>query len=178
VQSFINSNYDVEHDHGAELLGSPAALGSWLERHDLCSGGGGESGGGVNAADLERAITVREGLRALLVAKHEPAGERTDQAAIDALNHAAADLPSTVRLGLDAPQFVARDSTAGSALGLILSYAAAAMLDGTWARLKACRECSWAFYDHSRNGAGRWCSMAVCGGRVKQRAYYSRQAES
>jgi predicted RNA-binding Zn ribbon-like protein len=48
------------------------------------------------------------------------------------------------------------------------------MLDGTWTRLKACRECSWAFYDHSRNGAGNWCSMKVCGGRVKQRAYYER----
>lgn len=50
------------------------------------------------------------------------------------------------------------------------------MLDGTWQRLKACRECSWAFYDHSKNVAGSWCSMKVCGGRVKQRAYYARQS--
>jgi predicted RNA-binding Zn ribbon-like protein len=57
-------------------------------------------------------------------------------------------------------------------------HAAVAMLDGTWSRLKACRECRWAFYDHSRNGAGSWCSMAVCGSRVKQRAYHARRGAS
>ncbi len=60
-------------------------------------------------------------------------------------------------------------------MGLIVSYAAVAMLDGTWSRLKACSECRWAFYDRSRNSTGNWCSMAVCGGRVKQRAHYARR---
>lgn len=40
---------------------------------------------------------------------------------------------------------------------------------GTWRRLKACRKesCRWAFYDRSKNGSGAWCSMRVCGNRVK-----------
>ena len=44
--------------------------------------------------------------------------------------------------------------------------------DGTWSRLKACREddCHWAFYDRSRNRSGQWCVMAVCGNRNKARA--------
>jgi predicted RNA-binding Zn ribbon-like protein len=54
---------------------------------------------------------------------------------------------------------------------------AAAMLDGSFSRLKICPgpDCDWAFYDHSRNQSGRWCSMAVCGGRVKARAHYHRR---
>jgi predicted RNA-binding Zn ribbon-like protein len=32
--------------------------------------------------------------------------------------------------------------------------------------------------DHSRNTAGRWCEMQVCGSRAKQRAYRRRKATS
>jgi predicted RNA-binding Zn ribbon-like protein len=170
VQSFINSNYDLEHDHGAELLDGPAGLARWLDQRALIA-----AGRRVTRADLDRALALRAGLRALLIAQQ---GEEHDEQAIGALNEAAATLPATVRLEPTAPQFAAATKTAHGALGLILAYAAEAMLDGTWPRLKACRECRWAFYDHSRNGAGSWCSMAVCGGRVKQRAYYARRAVS
>jgi predicted RNA-binding Zn ribbon-like protein len=59
----------------------------------------------------------------------------------------------------------------------VLAAAGTAMLDGSWARLKACAgpECEWAFYDRSRNRSGLWCDMAVCGSRHKVRAYRSRQ---
>ena len=52
-----------------------------------------------------------------------------------------------------------------------------AISDGSWSRLKVCPgdDCGWAFYDESRNRAGRWCSMSVCGGREKARAHYRRQ---
>jgi predicted RNA-binding Zn ribbon-like protein len=49
------------------------------------------------------------------------------------------------------------------------------MLDGSWSRLKACRQCGWAFYDYSRNRSGSWCSMQLCGNRTKTRAYRRRQ---
>jgi predicted RNA-binding Zn ribbon-like protein len=158
VQAFINSNYSLEeHNHGAELLDSAEGLERWLARRDL-------NGGGDIA--LNEALRVREGLRALLVAKRT---ERPDADAIHELNAIAPQRKLSVRLHPDGPRFEADDP-----LGLILALAAQSMLDGTWARLKACRECCWAFYDHSKNGAGSWCSMKVCGGRVKQRAYYER----
>jgi predicted RNA-binding Zn ribbon-like protein len=162
VQAFINSNYSLdEQDHGAELLDSPEALNRWLTRRDLI-----EPGADVSEQDLTHALEVREGLRALLVGKRaEP-----DAQAIERLNAIAPGLAVTVRLSEDGPRFDADDP-----LGLVLALTAKAMLDGTWARLKACKECSWAFYDHSKNGAGSWCSMKVCGGRVKQRAYYRRR---
>ena len=52
-----------------------------------------------------------------------------------------------------------------------------AVRDGSWRRMKACKKdtCLWAFYDHSKNGSGAWCSMAVCGNRVKAQRRRSKQ---
>ena len=54
------------------------------------------------------------------------------------------------------------------------------MAEGTWSRLKACREhgCEWAFYDATRNRSRTWFDMQVCGNRAKARAYRHRQSAS
>ncbi|WP_328294685.1 CGNR zinc finger domain-containing protein [Kineococcus sp. NBC_00420] len=43
-------------------------------------------------------------------------------------------------------------------------------------RLRPCAnsECRLFFVDRSRAGTGRWCSMAVCGNRMKARRHHSR----
>ncbi|MFC4899345.1 CGNR zinc finger domain-containing protein [Streptosporangium amethystogenes subsp. fukuiense] len=53
-------------------------------------------------------------------------------------------------------------------VGRVVGATAAALADGTWARLKACANdgCRWAFHDHSRSRTGRWCSMRLRGNRV------------
>jgi len=46
-------------------------------------------------------------------------------------------------------------------------------------RIKECpgaNDCGSLFYDASRNGARRWCSMEGCGSRVKMRRHYARHA--
>jgi hypothetical protein len=64
--------------------------------------------------------------------------------------------------------------------------ALAAVLDSVvarrWDRLKACPDCRWVFYDHTRNGAKRWCLMTPagsngrgCGNIAKVRRYRDRQ---
>lgn len=48
-------------------------------------------------------------------------------------------------------------------------------------RVKECpgaNDCGSLFYDTSRNGARRWCSMEGCGSRVKMRRHYARHANS
>ena len=62
------------------------------------------------------------------------------------------------------------------ALGQVVSAAVVAMWDGTWRRLKACPRsvCQWAFYDRSTNASATWCSMSICGGRVKANRDYRR----
>ena len=59
----------------------------------------------------------------------------------------------------------------------------AAISASTWARLKACPDCRWVFYDNTRNGSKRWCLMTAggsegrsCGTIAKVRRYRDRQA--
>jgi predicted RNA-binding Zn ribbon-like protein len=35
--------------------------------------------------------------------------------------------------------------------------------------------CQWLFYDRSRNRSAVWCQMAVCGNRIKTKAYRERR---
>lgn len=46
-------------------------------------------------------------------------------------------------------------------------------------RLRRCsgEDCSLIFYDSSRNGARRWCSMEVCGNRSKVRSHRARKSD-
>jgi predicted RNA-binding Zn ribbon-like protein len=43
-------------------------------------------------------------------------------------------------------------------------------------RLRACEnpECARFLIDHSKPNQARWCSMAVCGNRMKARRHYER----
>ena len=46
-----------------------------------------------------------------------------------------------------------------------------------WPRIKVCGspDCRWAFVDGTRNRSRRWCDMAGCGNRAKNRAWRHRQ---
>ena len=48
-------------------------------------------------------------------------------------------------------------------------------------RIKLCENpygCGWLFYDGSKNGSRRWCSMEGCGSQVKMRRQYARRRAS
>ncbi|HEX6761247.1 MAG TPA: CGNR zinc finger domain-containing protein [Gaiellaceae bacterium] len=146
VQQFINSA-DVENERDW--------LPEWLERYSL-------------QGELERARELREALRALALANN---AVPLDPAAVAVVNAAAARLS----IGLDDHGHVGV-RTDGDEVDRILALALAAMLDGSWERLKACRNCRWSFYDYSPNRSATWCSMQLCGNRKKTRAYRRRQA--
>lgn len=169
MQRFVNSRWDLEHEH-EEQLGSPSELADWLAEHDLL-----EPGTRLTAADLRRALDVREGLRALLFVNN---GADADRPAIERLNRAVQRAPLSVSFGpAGPPAFTAPGRDLDGALASLASIVAVAQIDGTWSRLKACRgvHCGWAFYDHSRNRSGNWCSMSVCGSRAKAREYRRRR---
>jgi predicted RNA-binding Zn ribbon-like protein len=163
VQGFVNT---VDREHGPDLFSDSDGLAEWLGRHGLAVsvGTGGE----------EAARSAREALRSLLWANN---GEPYDAAAADVLAGAArrARLEPTFAPG--AAALVPRAGGVDGAIGQVLATAFAAMLDGTWRRLKACpgHRCGWAFYDRSTNASATWCSMQVCGGRAKAGAYYRRR---
>ncbi len=172
VQAFANTFYDLTPGrHGADVLSSPAALAAWLSHHGLVA-----PAARLDQHDLERALTLRDALRGLLRAGMH--GDPDRHAARTRVDRLARGACVEVRLDPSAPRFVSPDETSiDGAIGVLIATVATAMIDGTWWRMKLCpgRHCGWAFYDHSRNQAGRWCSMSVCGGREKARAQYRRR---
>ena len=168
IQSFVNTSWDLDHD-GEEELQSPRELAAWLSERRLLG-----SGAKLTQADLTRALDVREGLRALLFANN---GAGLDREAIDRLNRALGRTALSVRFEADAgPELTSQGRDLDAALGSLASIVAVAQIDGSWSRLKACPgvHCGWAFYDHSRNQSGHWCSMSICGSRSKAREYRHR----
>jgi predicted RNA-binding Zn ribbon-like protein len=164
VQLFVNTN-DLEG--GPELLPDADALRAWLLEHELLG-----TDEPVSDGDHARAIELREAIRELVSAN---AGLPHDPAAAGIINEIGAGL----RPVLDPPRMRFEPTAGGvdGALGGIVAAIHAAIAEGTWERLKACERdvCRWAFYDHSKNRSGHWCSMAVCGQREKNRRAYRRR---
>lgn len=188
VREFVNS---VDLESREEDLGSPAALVAWLRERSLLPAGADDgAGAGVSGApgepsacdatdaDLRRAHELREALRELLLAHHADADVPPASAVAvveSAARRARIELRFTGPAGA-ASVVPARPGVDG-ALGELLAIVAAAQADGTWDRLKACPwdTCKWAFYDHSRNRSGVWCSMKVCGNRAKAASFRQRR---
>jgi len=128
---------------------------------------------GVDARDLERAGAVREALRALL---HANNGQGTGGNPAATLTEAAD--AAALSIDFSGPALAVRADGVEGAVGQVLAAAYLAMLDGSWARLKCCRNhgCRWAFYDYSKNRSASWCSMQLCGNRTKTAAYRARRA--
>ena len=145
VQLFLNS-VDVHNE--VEWLPD------WLAEHGL-------------AGQEARARTLREALRTLVLANN---GIRPDPAALAVVNGAARR--ASLRLDPERGLEVVSD---GDAIDDVVAVVLGAMLDGSWSRLKACRNCHWSFYDYSPNRSATWCSMQLCGNRTKTRAYRRRR---
>ena len=159
VQRFVNT---VDHEHGREMLSDPARLGSVLAELGLL-----EPDAPVAAADLERALAVREALRSLALANNggvaDPAGlEILEQAAAAGRLVVAFDGSGVARLEASAPGVdglwgSGRDRLHGrpAAPGRRRASATSAAGSSTTARATTRR--------------GR-CQMAVSGNRFEDRA--------
>jgi predicted RNA-binding Zn ribbon-like protein len=168
VRAFVNT---IDLEEGTEELSGRDELAGWLVHHELAP-----AGLVATSADVEHAVGLREALRAVLVAHNADGFVHGDVAA--ALDRAAAR--SELRLRFDKTGSGTLEPEAGGvdgALGRLLAIVYRSAADGTWSRLKACRDetCEWAFYDHTKNRSGAWCNMAVCGNRAKARAYRERR---
>jgi predicted RNA-binding Zn ribbon-like protein len=169
IQSFLNTRWDLNRDQ-EEQLSTPIELARWLRERGLL-----ERGASLGDDDLGRALDVREGLRALLFVNN---GAASNHEAVDRLNHALSSSKLGVRFGpTGPPTIVSPGDGLDAALASLASIVAESQTEGSWSRLKACRgvHCGWAFYDHSRNQSGSWCSMSLCGSRTKAREYRRRK---
>jgi predicted RNA-binding Zn ribbon-like protein len=167
VQLFVNTfNQELPGDR----IGTGDGLAEFCTEHDLMPLTT------ASAGDVARAVELREAMRLLLMANN---GHGADREAAAVVEHAARAAQLAVRIDAGGgASLVPQAPGVDGALGSIVAIAYAAMTDGSWRRLKACRRdvCQWAFYDHSRNRSGAWCAMAICGNRTKTRGYRSRRA--
>jgi predicted RNA-binding Zn ribbon-like protein len=154
VQRFVNT---VNLESGEDWLAR------WFDEEGVASGD----------EHLDRARVVREAIRELL---YENNSQRADADARTLLT-AAADA-AAFSIDFTGPALAARAPGVDGAVGRVLAVAYLSMLDGTWPRLKCCRNhhCRWAFYDYSKNRSASWCSMQLCGNRTKTRAYRRRHS--
>jgi predicted RNA-binding Zn ribbon-like protein len=156
VQLFVNT---TDHDGSRELLGSPPHVRAWLGEHL-------RDPGPVGPAGAERARALRAALHDLIRAGSPEARARVEEFARRAR--------LTVALG--PPRLAPQARGLDGVLGELLAIAYEAMRDGSWSRLKACRNCGYLFWDGSRNRSAAWCSMRLCGNRVKVRRHRRRRA--
>jgi predicted RNA-binding Zn ribbon-like protein len=171
VQDFVNTEIP---EWARDDVATPGQLETWLRARGLLA-----REGLVTADEFVAARELRAALRGLALLN------TTGEAAGDGLREHVASALAGCELGLE----LGADGTlvaipAGSpgrrALAGIALVVVEAQAAGTWARLKACRKesCQWLFYDRSRSRTSSWCSMSVCGNRVKTAAYRSRRRAS
>lgn len=168
VRQFLNtSTHEKPYDAFATVEGAAR----WLDETGLL-------GRDVELDEdgLERLRVARHGLRAVAVANR--AGEGYGPL-IGLLNRELAAAPVVVQLREDGSSELIPASATGvdAVLGRLFAIVHDSALTGQWERVKCCRQCTWAFYDRSKNRAGQWCSMRVCGSRMKMRRARARQAQ-
>jgi predicted RNA-binding Zn ribbon-like protein len=155
VQLFLNTS---DHETGRELLDTPRALADWFHANGFRVDSAGRG-------DLRRARELRDEVRHMIATGKR--GPTLEEAARRAKLH----------LSFAPPRLVPLATGVNGALGAIAAAVYEAMRDGSWRRLKTCRNCGWAFWDESKNRSGVWCSMQLCGSRLKARRYRRRSRE-
>lgn len=169
IQEFLNSvNLEGDEDD----LSGPASLEAWFIGHGLM-----EPGAPLTAVDHRNAIALREALRAWLRDRGHGAGGRQ---ALSTLNTLAAASDLKIDFSTSAIALEPRQRGFWGAIGLLLITAFEQAQTPRWQRLKICErdECQWAFYDRSNNRSSRWCTMAICGSRVKASTHRQRQSRN
>jgi predicted RNA-binding Zn ribbon-like protein len=177
VRAFANT---IDVDDGTDELASPEALGRWFADSELYPG---PKPPLLDDHDRQRVVSVRSAVRDLLAANHEramnPDGEPSTGEAYEILQRESERCPLRVEWhpsGETELVPAAALTPLDTAIGWLLVIVHDAIRDGTWARLRLCREdtCQWAFYDTSRNRSGKWCGSG-CANRANVRAYRRRQ---
>jgi predicted RNA-binding Zn ribbon-like protein len=159
VESLLNS---VDVESGQDDLEALPRFQRWLRDHHH-----GPAADAATEADLTLARELRDALRDELRAGG-------DRSRLDGL---ASGIGLVVRFAPDARVgLIPADEGVRGVLGEVLVAVVRAGYDGTWRRLKICSSaaCRYVYYDRSKNGSRRWCSMKICGNRSKTRAYRER----
>jgi predicted RNA-binding Zn ribbon-like protein len=135
------------------------------------------------AAALRRAVELREVLYRLFVALIR--GGKPSSAEIDGFNEWLAQTLRHRRLvGSEsgyAWSWEENNEWLDRPLWSVVLSAAEVLAVADPKRIRECPApdgCGWIFYDTSKNGTRRWCTMRLCGNVAKARRYYRRHAKT
>ncbi len=181
---FVNTE-PMQRGERVDLLGGFGDLVRWLEQAGALPGGAarraaerwdGSTGG---AAALREAVALRAALRN--ATERLAAGKPPGDGVVRAVNRVLASRPAYPQLVREGRGYATRlDPVSDSALHLLVPVAesAAWLLEhGERSLVRRCEgeRCVLFFYDTTKNGSRRWCSMDGCGARAKAVAYYRRK---
>ncbi|MEU4690957.1 CGNR zinc finger domain-containing protein [Actinoplanes sp. NPDC023714] len=149
---------DGPHD----LLELPGGLAIWLSSAGLAAAAPGT---------LDALLATREALTELL----QPSPSDPERAR-ELLNATLRHGRIRRLLGEDGPEDVVETDTPGWLAAWTAADHYLRLLAENPARIRKCANpvCTLRFYDVSKAGARRWCSMATCGNRAKSRSHYAR----
>jgi predicted RNA-binding Zn ribbon-like protein len=179
---FLNTR-PVQNGEATELLPDFSALLRWFQAAGLLNSREvrnlqrqwGESA--VARRTLDAMRQFREKLRKEILAWE--GGADVHRATVEELNQLMAAHPTVSKLQATGnaltmkPWFEPRHP---EDLFAPLAYGAADLLaSGDRDRVRKCGQCILHFYDTSKKGTRHWCSMQLCGNRLKVAAYAKRQ---
>jgi predicted RNA-binding Zn ribbon-like protein len=179
---FINTR-PVQNGEPLELLPDFEAFLRWFQAADLLTARGvvslQERWGGSDRAQrtLEAAWELREKLRKEVLAWE--LGVAVRRATVEELNRLMVDHPMRTRLkatqnGLSKEPWF--DPQQPEDLFAPLADSAAELFaEASRDRVRKCGQCVLHFHDTSKKGTRRWCSMRLCGNRLKVAAYAARR---
>ncbi|MDH6113853.1 putative RNA-binding Zn ribbon-like protein [Kitasatospora sp. MAP12-15] len=146
-----------------DLLDSVAGLARWLAWNGLADRAV------ADRATLDALLAAREAIARLADVPGEPQ-------AVLALNEVLAHGWISRTLGPDGPQHRAEADAADWLPAWIAADDYLRLLAESPDRIRSCAhpDCVLHFYDTSKNGTRRWCSMASCGNRAKASRHYAK----
>jgi len=181
---FLNTR-PVQNGEPSELLPNFSALLRWFQTAGVLNSRQVGSlqrqwGGSANAQRTTEAMReLREKLRKDIL-DWERSGS-VQHSALDELNKLMAEYPMRSRLRTNGKSYLAElwfEPREPEDLFAPLAHSAATLfVTADRKRVRKCAQCVLHFYDTSKKGTRRWCSMQLCGNRLKVAAYATRRRQ-
>lgn len=182
VLDFLNTR-PVQNGEPLELLADFGALLRWFQVADVLNpqefsrlqSQGRETAKAQKITESMREL--REDLRKEILAWEH--GDVIHRATVDELNRLIAQHPMRTRLTAHGRRystelwFELREPE--DLFGPLAHSAVKLFTEGDRKRVRKCDECVLHFHDTSKKGTRRWCSMQLCGNRLKVAAYAARR---
>jgi predicted RNA-binding Zn ribbon-like protein len=126
---------------------------------------------------LEAMLELRTKLRKEILAWRQ--GGAVHHSTVAELNQLMANHPMLTKLSVSGPESATKlyfETRKPEDLFAPLAHSAASLFaHADRNRVRKCANCIGLFYDTSKKGTRRWCSMQLCGNREKVAAYAARQ---